>query len=69
MNNCPQVRLHVGNTLWLNDIVTGIKLIDNNDIVGFSLKNKLKNENHAILNDEHISHLLKLCKMGGLLLK
>lgn len=63
---CPQVCLHLGNTIWLDDIVTGIKIINHDDLVGFSLKDQLKNENHAMLNDDHISHLLKLCKKSGL---
>ncbi|XP_014469749.1 PREDICTED: putative ATP-dependent RNA helicase TDRD12 isoform X2 [Dinoponera quadriceps] len=61
-----KVRLHLGNTIWLDDIVTRTKLINHNDLVGFSLKTQLRNENHAILNDDHISHLMKLYKKSGL---
>ncbi|XP_032684935.1 putative ATP-dependent RNA helicase TDRD12 isoform X2 [Odontomachus brunneus] len=61
-----KVRLHLGNTIWLDDIVTGVKIINYNDLIGFSLKDQLKNENHAMLNDDHISYLLKLCKNSGI---
>ncbi|XP_019700247.1 putative ATP-dependent RNA helicase TDRD12 isoform X2 [Harpegnathos saltator] len=61
-----KVRLHLGNTIWLDDIVTGTKILNHKDLIGFSLKDSLEKENHAILNDNHMLHLLKLCKKSGL---
>lgn len=60
-----QVRLHVGNTIWLDDLEVGTKLIGHKDIIGSSLKKELIAKKHAVPNENHISHLLNLCKNAG----
>lgn len=43
-----------------------MKIIDHNDLVGFSLKDQLENKNYGMLSDDHMTHLLKLCQKSGL---
>lgn len=66
MQICPQVRLHLGNTIWLDDFEIGTELIDRSNVIGNSLKKKLINGNFAVSNDNHISDLLKLYKNSEL---
>jgi len=61
-----QVRFHLGNTIWLDDLEIGTKLIGHADVIGTSLKKELINGNSAVPNDNHISDLLKLYKNSGL---
>ncbi|XP_029178829.1 putative ATP-dependent RNA helicase TDRD12 isoform X2 [Nylanderia fulva] len=60
-----KVCLHLGNTIWLDDIQIRTKLLNHPDMIGYSLKKELV-KNFAILNDNHIPDLLKLCKISGL---
>lgn len=61
-----KVHLHLGNTIWLDDLKVGTKLINHSDLIGSSLRKQLITENHAVPNDDHVSHLLNLCKKSGL---
>lgn len=60
-----KVCLHLENTIWLDDIQIKTKLLEYPDMTGYSLKNELV-QNFAILNNNHIPDLLKLCKISGL---
>lgn len=64
--NYSQVRLHLGNTIWLDDLKIGTKLIGYPDLIGSSLKKQLLFEKFAVLNNDHLSNLFKLCKNSGL---
>jgi len=54
------VRLHLGNTIWLDDLEIGTKLIGYGDLIDSSLKKHLISGNHAVLNKNHMSQLLTL---------
>ncbi|XP_067204330.1 putative ATP-dependent RNA helicase TDRD12 [Linepithema humile] len=62
-----KVRLHLGNTIWLDDFEIGTKLINHADVKGASLRKELINGNFAVLNDTHIPNLLKLYKNSELI--
>ncbi|XP_029663616.1 putative ATP-dependent RNA helicase TDRD12 isoform X3 [Formica exsecta] len=62
-----KVCLHLGNTIWLDDLQIGTKLLGYSDIIGSSLKKELLVKNFAILNENHIPDLFKLCKNSGLI--
>ncbi|XP_050453768.1 putative ATP-dependent RNA helicase TDRD12 isoform X2 [Cataglyphis hispanica] len=62
-----KVCLHLGNTIWLDDLQIGTKLLNYSDMIGSSLKKELLDKNFAILNDNHIPDLFKLCKNSGLI--
>jgi len=64
--DCSQVRLHLGNTIWLDDFEIGTKLIGHSDLIGFSLQKHLISGNHAVLNKDHMSQLFEICKNSGL---
>ncbi|KAL6261063.1 hypothetical protein P5V15_008590 [Pogonomyrmex californicus] len=61
-----RVRLHLRDTIWLDDLEIGTKLIGHPDLIGSSLKKKLLAGDFAVMNDNHISNLFKLCKNSGL---
>lgn len=63
----PQVRLHIGNTIWLDDLEIGTKLIAHGDLISSSLKKYLISGNCAVSNKDHMSQLFKLCKNSGLI--
>lgn len=56
------VNLHLKNTVWVNTLEVGTKLIGYKDFIGSSLKAELLKKDHAIENDEHLSRLYQLCK-------
>lgn len=64
--NYLQVRLQLGNTIWLDDLKIGTKLIGHSDLIGSSLKKELLLGNFAVWNNNHLSSLFKLCKNSGL---
>ncbi|KMQ93903.1 atp-dependent rna helicase tdrd12 isoform x1 [Lasius niger] len=61
-----KVCLHLGNTMWLDDLQIRTKLLEYPDMIGHSLKNTLIKDHFAILNDNHIPDLFALCKNSGL---
>jgi len=64
--NYLQVRLHLGNTIWLDDLKIGTKLIGHPDLIGSSLKKELCHGNFSIVNNNHLSNLFKLCRNSGM---
>ncbi|XP_018404160.1 PREDICTED: putative ATP-dependent RNA helicase TDRD12 [Cyphomyrmex costatus] len=62
-----EVRLHIGNTIWLDDLRIGTKLIGHPDLIGSSLKKKLCHENFAVVNNNHLSSLLELYRNSGMI--
>ncbi|XP_076749741.1 putative ATP-dependent RNA helicase TDRD12 [Xylocopa sonorina] len=56
------VHLHLRNTIWVDTLEIGTKLIGYEDLIGSSLRTKLLIENHGIENDKHLSQLYQLCK-------
>lgn len=64
--NYSQVHLHLGNTIWLDDLKIGTKLLGYPDLIGSSLKKELLSENFAVLNNDHLSSLFKLCRNSGM---
>jgi len=56
--NYSQVRLHLGNTIWLDDLKIGTKLIGHPDVIGSSLKKELLSGKFAVVNNDHLSNLL-----------
>jgi len=61
-----QVRLHLGNTIWLDDLKIGTKIIGHSDVIGSSLKKELLFGKFAVVNNDHLSSLFKLCRNSGL---
>ncbi|XP_011858080.1 PREDICTED: putative ATP-dependent RNA helicase TDRD12 [Vollenhovia emeryi] len=61
-----KVCLHLGNTIWLDDLKIGTKLIDHPDLIGSSLEKKLRQGNFAVFKDDHLSKLFELCRNSGL---
>ncbi|XP_076222302.1 putative ATP-dependent RNA helicase TDRD12 isoform X2 [Nomia melanderi] len=61
------VNLHLKNTIWVNTLEIGTKLIGYKDIVGSSLKTELIKNDHAVENPEHLQQMYQLCKDAGLL--
>ncbi|XP_018050182.1 PREDICTED: putative ATP-dependent RNA helicase TDRD12 isoform X2 [Atta colombica] len=61
-----EVRLHLGNTIWLDDLKIGTKLIGHPDLIGSSLKKELCHGNFSIVNNNHLSNLFKLCRNSGM---
>ncbi|XP_071638869.1 putative ATP-dependent RNA helicase TDRD12 isoform X1 [Temnothorax longispinosus] len=61
-----KICLHLGNTIWLDDLKIGTKLIGHPDLIGSSLKKELLLGNFAVWNNNHLSSLLKLCRNCGL---
>lgn len=64
-----KVHLHIGNTIWLDDLQVGTKLLGYSDMIGSSLKKELLNKNFAVLNKNHIPDLVKLCDNSGLVIE
>lgn len=62
--NYLQVCLTLGNTVWLEDVQIGVKVIGHADMM-FSLKKKLIDENCTVRNEEHVPNLIKLCEIAG----
>ncbi|XP_025265669.1 putative ATP-dependent RNA helicase TDRD12 isoform X2 [Camponotus floridanus] len=62
-----KVCLHLGNTIWLDDLRIGTKLLGYSDMIGSSLKKELLAKNFAILNDNHMPDLFKLCKNSDMI--
>ena len=61
------VNLHLGNTIWVNTLEIGTKLIGYKDIIGSSLKTELLNKDHAVENNKHLHEMYQLCKSAGFL--
>ncbi|XP_024888725.1 putative ATP-dependent RNA helicase TDRD12 [Temnothorax curvispinosus] len=61
-----KICLYLGNTIWLDDLKIGTKLIGHPDLIGSSLKKELFSGNFAVWNNNHLSSLLKLCRNCGL---
>ncbi|KAG5319174.1 VASA1 helicase, partial [Pseudoatta argentina] len=61
-----EVHLHLGNTIWLDDLKIGTKLIGHPDLIGSSLKRELCHGNYSIVNNNHLSNLFKLCRNSGM---
>ncbi|KAG5341799.1 VASA1 helicase, partial [Acromyrmex charruanus] len=61
-----EVHLHLGNTIWLDDLKIGTKLIGHPDLIGSSLKRGLCHGNYSIVNNNHLSNLFKLCRNSGM---
>ncbi|EGI69443.1 Tudor domain-containing protein 12 [Acromyrmex echinatior] len=61
-----EVHLHLGNTIWLDDLKIGTKLIGHHDLIGSSLKKELCHGNYSIVNNNHLSNLFKLCRNSGM---
>lgn len=62
-----QVCLHLGNTIWIDDLRIGTKLIGHPDLKGSSLKQYSINDGQfAVINLNHLSKLFQLCKDSGL---
>ncbi|XP_015431040.1 PREDICTED: putative ATP-dependent RNA helicase TDRD12 [Dufourea novaeangliae] len=60
------VNLHLKNTIWVNTLEVGTKLIGYKDIVGSSLKTELLRSDHAVENLKHLKEMYQLCKDAGL---
>ncbi|KYQ56077.1 ATP-dependent RNA helicase DBP3 [Trachymyrmex zeteki] len=61
-----EVRLHLGNTIWLDDLKIGTKLIGHPDLIGSSLKKELCHGSFSIVNNNHLSNLFKFCRNSGM---
>lgn len=61
-----EVRLHLGNTIWLEDLKIGTKLIGHPDLIGSPLKKNLLDGNFAVENNDHLSNLFELCRNSKL---
>ncbi|XP_025987860.2 putative ATP-dependent RNA helicase TDRD12 isoform X1 [Solenopsis invicta] len=62
-----KVCLHLGNTIWIDDLRIGTKLIGHPDLKGSSLKQYSINDGQfAVINLNHLSKLFQLCKDSGL---
>nr|XP_012143302.1 PREDICTED: putative ATP-dependent RNA helicase TDRD12 isoform X2 [Megachile rotundata] len=59
------VNLHLGNTIWVNTLEVGTKIIGYKDLVGSSLRADLLNKDHAIENPKHLHQMYQLCKTAG----
>ncbi|XP_076652361.1 putative ATP-dependent RNA helicase TDRD12 [Halictus rubicundus] len=61
------VILHLKNTMWVDTLEVGTKLIGYKDIIGASLKAELLRNDHATENNHHLPLMCKLYKDAGLL--
>ncbi|XP_036148716.1 putative ATP-dependent RNA helicase TDRD12 isoform X2 [Monomorium pharaonis] len=61
-----KIRFHLGNTIWLDDLKIGTKLIGYPDLIGSSLRKELLLGNFAIESTKHLSRLFQLCRDSGL---
>ncbi|XP_076298915.1 putative ATP-dependent RNA helicase TDRD12 isoform X2 [Lasioglossum baleicum] len=59
--------LHLKNTMWVDTLEVGTKLIGYKDVIGASLKTELLRNDHAIENCEHLPYIYKLYEEAGLL--
>ena len=59
------VNLHLGNTIWVDTLEIGTKLIGYDDLIASSLKAELLKKDHAIENNKHLSQMYQLCKDAG----
>ncbi|KAK1137221.1 hypothetical protein K0M31_001743 [Melipona bicolor] len=61
------VNLHLGNTMWVNTLNVGTKLIGYKDLIGSNLRTELLLKDHVIENDEHLNQMYQLCRDAGFL--
>ncbi|CAK9822064.1 Putative ATP-dependent RNA helicase TDRD12 [Anthophora retusa] len=59
------VNLHLGNTIWVNTLEIGTRLLEYKDLIGLSLRTELLKKDHAIEDDKHLSKMYQLCKDAG----
>ncbi|CAK9807417.1 Putative ATP-dependent RNA helicase TDRD12 [Anthophora plagiata] len=59
------VNLHLGNTIWVNTLEIGTRLLEYKDLIGLSLRTELLKKDHAIEDDKHLSRMYQLCRDGG----
>ncbi|CAL7949014.1 unnamed protein product [Xylocopa violacea] len=59
------VHLHLRNTIWVDTLEIGTKLIGYKDLIGSSLRTELLTKNHGIENDKHLSQLYQFCRSAG----
>ncbi|XP_076234936.1 putative ATP-dependent RNA helicase TDRD12 [Calliopsis andreniformis] len=59
------VKLHLKDTIWVDTLEIGTKLIGYKDLVGFSLKGELLKQDYAIENDKHLNRMYELCNVAG----
>ncbi|XP_017788533.1 PREDICTED: putative ATP-dependent RNA helicase TDRD12 [Habropoda laboriosa] len=59
------VNLHLGNTIWVNTLEVGTKLLEYKDLIGLSLKTELIKKEHAIKDDKHLNQMYQLCRDAG----
>lgn len=62
-----QVNLHLGNTIWVNTLNVGTKLIGYKDLIGSCLRTELLEKDHAVENDKHLNRMYQLCRDAGFL--
>lgn len=58
-----QVRLHLGDTLWVDPLEIRTKIIGYPDLVSASLKSHMIRLEHGVANKYHLSRLYELCKI------
>lgn len=61
------VNLHLGNTIWVDSLNVGTKLIGYKDLIGSSIKTELLLKDHAVKNDKHLNQMYQLCRDAGFL--
>ena len=59
------VNLHLGNTIWVDTLEIGTKLIGYDDLIASSLKAELLKKDHAVEYNKHLSQMYQLCKDAG----
>lgn len=57
--------MHLENTIWVENLEVGTKLIGYRDLIGFSLKAELLRQDYAVENDKHLNQMYQLCKDAG----
>ncbi|XP_043604134.1 putative ATP-dependent RNA helicase TDRD12 isoform X3 [Bombus pyrosoma] len=61
------VNLHLGNTIWVNTLNVGTKLIGYKDLIGSCLRTELLEKDHAVEDDKHLNRMYQLCRDAGFL--
>ncbi|KAL0118063.1 hypothetical protein PUN28_009027 [Cardiocondyla obscurior] len=61
-----KVCLHLGNTIWLDDLIIGTKLNGHSTVKVSSLKKELLSGKYAVSDSNHLLNLFELCRNGGL---
>lgn len=61
------VNLHLGNTIWVDSLNVGTKLIGYKDLIGSSIKTELLLKDYAVKNDKHLNQMYQLCRDAGFL--